>query len=87
MFDATVDSSESQQKYGELITIFDKASKSVVECQVFQSKNRTVMDCNDCLVSLYMDIQGIHTYLSSNLLGERPLLVQDLELIQRQIQE
>ncbi len=87
MFNATDDSGESQQKYRELISIFDEASKSVVECQVIQSKKKTKMDCNDCLVNLYMDIQGIHVYLSSNLIGERSLLIQDIELIQRQIQE
>lgn len=87
MFNATDDSDESQQKYRELISIFDEASKSVVECQVIQSKKKTKMDCNDCLVNLYMDIQGIHVYLSSNLIGERSLLIQDIELIQRQIQE
>lgn len=87
MFNATDDSGESQQKYRELISIFDEASKSVVECQVIQSTKKTKMDCNDCLVNLYMDIQGIHVYLSSNLIGERSLLIQDIELIQRQIQE
>ena len=87
MFNATDDSGESQQKYRELISIFDEASKSVVECQVIQSQKKTKMDCNDCLVNLYMDIQGIHVYLSSNLIGERSLLIQDIELIQRQIQE
>lgn len=87
MFNATDDSGESQQKYRELISIFDEASKSVVECQVIQSQEKAKMDCNDCLVNLYMDIQGIHVYLSSNLIGERSLLIQDIELIQRQIQE
>ena len=87
IFYATDDSNESQQKYRELISIFDEASKSVVECQVIHSKKRTEMDCNDCLVDLYMDIQGIHVYLSSNLIGGKSLLIQDLELIQIQIQE
>ena len=87
LFSPTRDLNESQEKYKELIAIFEEASKNVVECQLSQSKSGEQMDCDDCLVSLYMDFQGISFHLSSNLIGKRPLLIQDLELIQLQIQE
>ena len=87
LFSPTRDLDESQTKYKELISIFEEASKNIVDCQVRHSKSGKELDCDDCLVSLYMNFQAIDTYLSSNLIGKRPLLIQDLELIQLQIQE
>jgi hypothetical protein len=87
LFSPTRDLDESQTKYKELISIFEVASKNVIECQLSQSKSGKQIDCDDCLVDLFMNLQGIDMYLSSNLIGKRPLLILDLELIQLQIQE
>ena len=87
LFSPTRDLNESQEKYKELIAIFEEASKNVVDCQVRHAKSGKDLDCDDCLVSFYMKLQGIYVYLKSNLVGKSPLLIQDLELIQLQIQE
>ena len=72
LFSPTRDLDESQEKYKELIAIFEEASKNVVDCQVKHAKSGKDLDCDDCLVSFYMNLQGIYVYLKSNLVGKSP---------------
>jgi hypothetical protein len=67
--------------YEKLSSEITKTNMAVINCQEYVSLGSVPEDCKDCLRSLYSDIDGISTYLTSLQAGNQSLTEQDIQLM------